>query len=87
MVVGSLYRTSLMGLCLNGKHPRLRPSRQSKPAERAGRFLIVQGKVPPDTWNVNGTPVLGLRRSPLRLSRLDTSLNPYLPWQGLTVPV
>ncbi len=34
MVVGSLYGTSLMGLCLNGKHPRLRLSRQSKPAEK-----------------------------------------------------
>ncbi len=34
MVAGSLYGTSLMGLCLNGKHPRLRLSRQSKPAEK-----------------------------------------------------
>jgi len=58
MVVGSLFGTSLTGLCLNGKHPRLRLSRQIKPAERAGRFLIVQGSVPPATWSVNGTPVL-----------------------------
>jgi len=58
MVAGSLYGTSLMGLCLNGKHPRLWLSRQIKPAEKAGRFLIVQGRVRPGTRRVNGTPVL-----------------------------
>jgi hypothetical protein len=46
MVVGSLYGTSLTDLCLKSKHLRLRLPRQ-KPAERAGRFLIVQGRVPP----------------------------------------
>ncbi len=73
MVVGSLYGTSLMGLCLNGKHPRLRLSRQSKPAERAGRFPIVQGRVPPGTRRVNSTPVL----PPAALLRSSTNF-PYV---------
>ncbi len=58
MAVGSLFGTSSTGLCLKSKHPRLRLSGQVKPAETAGRFLIVQGRVPPGTWSVNGTPVL-----------------------------
>jgi hypothetical protein len=57
MVVGSLYGTSLTDLCLKSKHLRLRLSRQKKPAERAGRFLIVQRRVPPEPRSVNGTPV------------------------------
>ncbi len=58
MAVGSLFGTSSTGLCLKSKHPRLRLSRQVKPAETAGRFLVVQGRVPLGTWSVNGTPVL-----------------------------